>query len=221
MSTARRHSSWYSDIHLRDSPAYDKYQRAESCRHSINKQINTEEWTHVCCNEDEGIAHCAPYPSLISWDWQELTYVFRNWVWMDTFVTHPLKLNVILHCTWHETCSQMVDSSVIHIWHKNGRLLIFRTPLCCSFVSFSGSLPLEILPAFPHVPSLAISVALRFGFRILARIVCVLPQDAVVESTQLILYCCRVRSLKARSWFDRFYLELIICCCWSCDSWHA
>ena len=90
---------------------------------------------------------------------------------MDTFVTHPLKLNVILHCTWHETCSQMVDSSVIHIWHKNGRLLIFRTPLCCSFVSFSGSLPLEILPAFPHLPSLAISVALRFGFRILAQIV--------------------------------------------------
>ena len=43
VSTARRHSSWYSDIHLRDNPAYDKYQRAESCRHSINKQINTEE----------------------------------------------------------------------------------------------------------------------------------------------------------------------------------
>ena len=80
-----------------------------------------------------------------------------------------VECHIALHLTWDLLTDGWFirDSYLTDKWPPT----YFRTPLCCSFVSFSGSLPLEILPAFPHLPSLAISVALRFGFRILAQIV--------------------------------------------------
>ena len=120
VSTARRHSSWYSDIHLRDSPAYVKYQRAESCRHSINKQINTEEWTHVCCNEDKGIAHCAPY--ILSHRRHSSREIDRSWL-MYLEIEYGWTHLWLTPSSWMSCCTA-ADMRLAHRWLIHPRFII-------------------------------------------------------------------------------------------------